>query len=116
MADTPTSDPTVVIERTRLGANPFIEYRNLITGRRWRVSGTCNRCGLCVIGATDAVMGVTRWTWSGPPGTPDAVTDVKYGSRPDDPVTPEFAQDMIDMAQQTPTATVGGCTLTFQVL
>jgi len=116
MPDTATSDPTVVIEKLQHGANPYIIYRNLLSGRRWRVDGTCNQCGLCVIGATDATMGVARWTWSGPPGTPYCVTDVKYSGRPDDPVTPEFAGDMVQQAARTPTATVTGCTLTFTVL
>ena len=116
MADTATNDPGVVIEKLQKGANPYIIYRSLITGRRWEVNGTCNQCGLCVIGAVDGSMGTTRWVWSGPPGTPMAVTDVKYGDRLDDPVTPEFHQDMIDQAAITPTATVSGCSLTFTEL
>jgi len=102
--DAPTSDPGVVIEsRDESG----VVYRS-VTGRRWRVNGECNRCGLCVVGAVP----IERWTWRGPPGTPGAVFDTLYGSRLDEPVTPEFFPAMERIARETPTALVTGCSMT----
>lgn len=106
--DTPTSDPGIVIEERTAG---MVRYRSLSTGRRWEVHGECTRCGLCVIGAVPA----ERWVWTGPPGTPGAVTDTQYDARLDDPVTPEFDQHMKNQAASTPAATVAGCSLSFVV-
>lgn len=113
MPDIATSDPFVVIEATGKRAGVFwLRYRREVAGvvDRWTVRGTCNQCGLCVIGAVPA----SRFTWSGPPGTPMAVTDVNYAARPDDPIAPGFIEDMVQMAALTPTATVAGCSLTIE--
>jgi hypothetical protein len=43
-----TADPFVVIEEQRAG---YVRYLNTQTGRRWEVSGTCDKRGDCVVGA-----------------------------------------------------------------
>ncbi len=108
MADEITLDPDIVIESVKRGANPSLVYRRVSTGERWRVNGTCNQCGLCVIGAAVA----SDYVWDGPVGTPLAVRDLRYGTRLDEPVTPSFFADMQEMARETPTATVSGCSMT----
>lgn len=45
--DSPTADPTVVIEERSAG---YIRYRN-IEGRRWEVFGVCDKRGDCLVGA-----------------------------------------------------------------
>jgi hypothetical protein len=46
--DTLTADPFVVIEDQQSG---YVRYRNIKTGRRWEVWGTCDRRGDCLVGA-----------------------------------------------------------------
>lgn len=48
MTLTPTCDPSVFIESQEPGS---VTYRRVTDGRRWRVDGTCNRNGACLIGA-----------------------------------------------------------------
>lgn len=43
---TPTADPHVVIEELRAG---YVRYRN-DEGRRWEITGTCDRRGHCLVG------------------------------------------------------------------
>lgn len=43
-----TADPDVVAEQLEQGC---AVYRNVVSGRRWRVKGTCDRRGDCLIGA-----------------------------------------------------------------
>lgn len=107
----PTIDPDVVIVGRETTGIPMTEYQRVSTGERWRVFGTCNQCGLCVIGA----VVTTDYEWDGPPGTPLAVRDLRYGVRLDEPVTPGFEESMQEMARETPTATVTGCSLTIEV-
>lgn len=103
-----TIDADIVIDARTADA---IEYRRLSTGARWRVTGTCNQCGLCVIGA------VGDWyEWDGPAGTPNASRDTRYPGRLDDPILPELIDDMVRQAQETPTATVTGCSTTAEYL
>lgn len=104
----PTLDPDIEIMYLEGG----VEYRRISTGDKWRVWGTCNQCGLCVIGARP----FDRYQWQAAPGTPYSVVDLWYGKRLDDPVTPGFNEDMIDMARATPTATVNGCSMTVEVV
>ena len=111
MADKLTLDPDIVIESVQRGANPSLVYRRVSSGERWRVNGTCNQCGLCIIGAART----EDYIWNGPPGTPMAVTDVRVLlGRMDEPITPGFPDDMVQMAQVTETATVSGCSLTVE--
>ena len=112
MADTLTLDPNVVIEAKGVRSGvPWLRYRRLDTGQRWVVRGVCNRNGLCIIGAAKK----EHYTWSDLPGRPGAVTDLRFAEgRPDEPVTPEFAEHMKEMARQTPSATVTGCALTIE--
>jgi hypothetical protein len=106
--DTPTSDPFIVIEEQREG---YVRYRSLISGERWVVRGTCNQCGLCVIG----VAHPEHYEWHGEPGTPLAVSDLRVAQgRLDEPVAPGFTDAMRRMAKMTPTATVAGCSLTIE--
>jgi len=108
-----TTDPDVFIvslttRRVRGQLVGELVYYRRDTKQEWTVTGTCNRCGLCVIGAART----QDYVWSKPPGTPDAVTDLRVlQGRMDEPVTPGFIEDMQQMAAQTPTATVAGCAL-----
>lgn len=102
----PTLDADIVIV-LRSVTPPVVRYRRLSDGVEWSVAGTCNRCGLCVIGA------VGDWyEWDGPAGTPNASRDTRWPDRPDDPVTPGFFDDMREMAQAVENATVSGCSMT----
>lgn len=84
----PTLDPTITIVHRAEGV---VHYRALDTGREWVVRGTCNQCGLCVVGAAHP----EHYAWHGEPGTPYAVTDLRVAEgRLDEPVTPEFFTDM----------------------
>lgn len=104
-----TLDPDVVITSRRQG---WVYYRRESTGERWKVSDTCNQCGLCVIGAANA----DDYDWRKKPGRPGAVRDLRYPTRPDEPVTPGFLEAMIEMATTNPTATVSGCSLRIEGL
>jgi hypothetical protein len=107
---TPTVDPDVVILARESGSVPLTEYQRLSTGERWRVMGTCNQCGLCCLGVAEP----SRYVWDDLPGRPLAVRDLQYGQRLDEPLAWGFLEDMEEMAQQTPTATVAGCSFTFE--
>lgn len=48
MADRPTADPFVVIEAQGPG---YVRYRCTTDGRRWEVTGVCDRRGNCLVGA-----------------------------------------------------------------
>lgn len=103
----PTLDADIVIVAHE--SDGAVVYERVSDGTRWRVAGTCNQCGLCVIGA------VADWyVWDGPPGTPGASRDTRVPGRLDDPVCPGFLEDMQQMAAVTPTATVSGCSLTIE--
>jgi hypothetical protein len=109
--DEPTIDFDIVVVGRSEGPPPVIVYRRLSSGEQWAVRGTCNQCGLCVIGA------VGDWyVWNGPPGTPGASSDLRVPGRPDDPICPDLPENMEQMARETPTATVTGCSLTIEVL
>jgi hypothetical protein len=86
--DTPTADPFVVIEDSSPG---YVRYRNVTTGQRWEVHGTCDRRGNCLIGAVldlDGQEVVVR-----DHAHLNELT-AQYGSRIDSemdvPVTPDF--------------------------
>lgn len=101
----PTLDADIVIV-AESDAPPVVRYRRLSDGVEWAVAGSCNQCGLCVVGA------IGDWyEWDGPPGTPLASRDTRWPERLDDPVTPSFFDDMRQMAALTPTATVSGCSM-----
>jgi hypothetical protein len=86
MADAPTADPDVVIEAKRSG---YVRYRNTRTGRRWEVSGTCDRRGDCLIGAV--IPGFGQITSYGDIEAAKQQLGVKrLVSEMDVPVTPEF--------------------------
>lgn len=106
-----TLDIDIIIVSRAPGPPPVVEYERVSTGERWRVVGSCNQCGLCVIGA------VGEWyVWDGPPGTHGANRDTRTPGRLDDPVCPGFIEDMAAMAAATPTATVSGCSMTIEVI
>ena len=109
MVNEPTLDDDIVVVGREDGPPPVIAYRRLSTGAEWLVRGACNQCGLCVIGV------VGEWyQWNGPPGTPGASTDARVPGRLDDPIVPGFIEDMQQMAAETPTATVLGCSFTIE--
>lgn len=104
----PTIDPDIFIEYADA---TLTRYQRVSTGERWEVHGTCNQCGLCVIGA------VGDWyVWVGDPGTPGASLDTRVPGRLDDPITPQLLPDTASMAALTPTATVQGCSTIVVVL
>jgi hypothetical protein len=105
----PTLDAEIVIVE-RPSADVVV-YERVPTGARWKVSGSCNQCGLCVVGAAG-----NWYVWDGPPGTPGASRDTRVPDRLDDPVCPGFIEDMAQMAAETPTATVSGCSLNIEVV
>jgi hypothetical protein len=107
---TPTVDPDVIILARESGAVPWTEYQRLSSGERWRVIGTCNQCGLCVLGIGEP----SRYVWDDLPGRPGAVRDELYGRRLDEPIAFGFLEDMQQQAQETPTATVTGCSFTLE--
>ena len=86
----PTLDPGVVIvaRGVTTGGVPWMVYEG--EGRRWRVSGTCNQCGLCVVGAAHP----EHYAWDGPPGMPYAVRDLRLPGRLDEPVALGFERDL----------------------
>jgi hypothetical protein len=76
-------------------------------GKRWRVSGSCNQCGLCEIYNNEPLNQEIVHTnyrmnegvkethtrvliWHHPPGTPGACVEVGYNTRLDIPMTPEL--------------------------
>lgn len=104
----PTLDSDIVIlEETETSKL----YQRISTGEVWRVSGVCNQCGLCVIGAQG-----DWYEWDGPAGTPGANRDTRAPNRLDDPIVPGFIEDMQQMAVETPTAIVSGCSLTIEII
>jgi hypothetical protein len=107
-----TFDPDVVIVSRQLGPPPVVLYERVSTGERWTVTGVCNQCGLCVVGTGTPEF----YAWDGPVGTPLAVRDLRYPDRMDEPLAPGFIEDMQQVAAETPTATVSGCSLTIQVI
>lgn len=107
---TPTLDPDIVIVSQQADP-PETIYERVSTGQQWIVRGTCNQCGLCVIGAVGA-----WYQWVGDPGTPGASVDTRVPARLDDPITPELIPNITQMAQQTPTATVPGCSTTAEYI
>jgi hypothetical protein len=103
----------VFIEEQRDG---YTRYRKLPSGyhpegQRWEVLGHCNQCGLCEIGDNSG-----RIKWIGPPGTPYSAVDTTFGKRPDNPLLPKFIENMKQMAKETKTATVEGCSFEIKVL
>jgi hypothetical protein len=76
-------------------------------GKRWRVSGSCNQCGLCEVYNNDPLNteithvnyrmneGVKETytrvlIWHHPPGTPGACEELGYNTRKDIPMTPKL--------------------------
>jgi hypothetical protein len=45
---TPTAEEGLFIEEQRLG---YVRYVRPATGERWEIEGTCDRRGLCMVGA-----------------------------------------------------------------
>lgn len=107
----PTLDADIVVVGREDGPPPVVVYRRISTNEQWRVIGTCNQCGLCVIGAVGA-----WYEWDALPGTPGASRDTRVPGRDDDPICPGFIEDMQQMAADTLTASVSGCSLTLEVM
>ena len=79
---TPTADPDVFIEEQ--GEDSVVYYA---PGARWKVTGRCNCCGLCEVGAVGRNL-----LWVKEPGQPGAEVDLDYGKRLDIPVTPAMKE------------------------
>jgi hypothetical protein len=79
-----TLDPNIFIVSKD---KDVVEYIRIDTGETWKVSGTCNQCGLCVVGAANK----EDYIWYKKAGEPYAVTDVRVAKgRLDEPITSEF--------------------------
>lgn len=98
-----TEDPTTnIIARSQ----DSVEYE-CIDGRRWKITGVCNSCGLCedypevmtdnntVTYTNIRIVNDVKeiWTrtiiWKDLPGTPYACEEVGYYTRKDIPMTPD---------------------------
>ena len=92
---TPTLDPGVfILEKT----DSRTVYQTT-TGETWEITGTCNACGECEVGAVDTYYADTielhYQIWTGVPvGEPGACFDSRFGSRLDIPVRPELTDKM----------------------
>jgi hypothetical protein len=97
-----TVDPTTFIVRQ---GDDELEYLNT-DGKRWRVRGVCNACGLCEVQpetvpstvlhtnvAVDADGNRYTWertlNWVDQPGSPDACVESGFELRLDIPMTPD---------------------------
>jgi hypothetical protein len=89
-----------------------VEYQ-CTDGRRWKVVGTCNQCGMCETTTTDVDLGVPiefvnyrvnpqgqrdQYTrvivWRKTPGLPGACEELNYHQRLDIPMTPDAFVDI----------------------
>lgn len=103
----PTLDPGVFIVEQAEGR---IVYHS-VTGENWEITGTCNACGECEVGADDTYyteplepdfnkpIGKRTTShyhiWTGTPvGQAGACLDSRFGYRLDIPVRPELTQKM----------------------
>ena len=68
-----TNDPLTDLESAEPGR---VVYRDRQSGERWAELGTCNQCGLCMVGSPHPVE------WTGEPGTPGAARCLDYETRP----------------------------------
>lgn len=88
-----TADPFVVIEVRGVAEDsvPYVIYKNILTGTRWVIRGTCNKCGECLVGVE---LDSLEWTGT-PVGLPNAFID-KRVDPVDVPVTPAIAKDCVN--------------------
>lgn len=76
-------DPTtIIIDR----APGMVEYLS-ISGERWRIYGTCNRCGACEIGGIDPEISFIGYV-----GEANACINIAGQNRLDVPVRPEISE------------------------
>jgi hypothetical protein len=113
-------DPTTwITSRTvNVANNPVIKYEN-IDGKRWKIVGECNACGLCETPPTDGsnfsiqnnvfinenneIESYSRTlVWNNSPGVPGACLETNFNDRKDIPMTPDFVNE-IDGCQLTGT-------------
>jgi hypothetical protein len=100
-----TQDPTTWITANGvIGGASVVQYENT-DGLRWRITGTCNACGLCENPPEEVPSVVTEknyryvdgvevvWErtliWHKTPGEPGAVEESLFGNRLDIPMTPD---------------------------
>ncbi len=79
-----TVDPTVFIVARD---TEMIEYLNDV-GERWRIYGTCNKCGACEVGGEDSAIIYTGVEI----GQPNACYNIEGENRLDNPVRPEISE------------------------
>ncbi len=114
-----TQDPTTWITANGvIGGVQVVQYENT-DGLRWRITGTCNACGLCENPPEKVPSIVTEknysivdgkeiiWErtliWHKNPGEPGAVEEVAHENRKDIPMTAYVNE-------------IEGCTLTGEIL
>jgi hypothetical protein len=107
-----TMDPTTeIVSSGGTGDDFYIIYKN-IDGRQWKITGTCNQCGLCeeyneplppdniVTHTNVAIKNNSKiiWTrqlkWNNPPGTAGACEELDYSSRLDIPISPNLVNNI----------------------
>jgi hypothetical protein len=105
-----TMDPTTWITDR---VDDVVYYQNT-DGKRWRISGTCNRCGACetfslAAGQTaeyvtyikkDGVISTYKRyvEWHDVPGTANACSEINYHERKDIPATPDGVNEIEECA------------------
>jgi hypothetical protein len=107
-----TEDYTTWITSTgNIDGEPFTDYVNN-DGKKWRIIGTCNACGLCesyedsytnirINPLTKEKETYTRnFLWLKEPGEPGACIELNFEKRRDIPMTPDSVN------------TISKCTLT----
>lgn len=101
-----TMDPTTwIVEQT----TNYVVYENT-DGRKWRLDGICNACGLCEpkIGAVGETVVLNNYIvvdgikqkytrkllWKKQAGEPNACEEENYNLRSDIPITPDFVNEL----------------------
>jgi hypothetical protein len=107
-----TEDNTTWISDSGTDNNiPFVEYENT-DGKKWRIHGACNACGLCevyeeplpenkIVIHTNVkkIDGqLIEWQrqlyWKDLPGVPYACEEIGYENRNDIPMTPDLVNNI----------------------
>lgn len=98
-------DPFCRAVKKELRPEGVVTFYQTDSGEAWAIVGTCNQCGMCeeyrpeflgtvqeiqfYVSSKDGTQGdyfIRSLRWDHPPGTPLAVTELNYASRPDIPI------------------------------
>lgn len=107
-----TMDPTTeIVSTSGENENFYIIYKNQ-DGRQWKITGTCNQCGLCEeyneslpldnivqqsnvgIKNNEKIFWSRQLKWHSQPGIPGACEELNYSSRLDIPILPELVNNI----------------------